>query len=67
MIVGEAAKGLGIIAKGKGEDKASHLNAKVSQTCLAHIHSLIVAAAVGSENVELRATQAIRRRCRCKR
>lgn len=30
VIVGEAARGLGVVAKGKGEDKASHLTAKVS-------------------------------------
>jgi DNA repair/transcription protein MET18/MMS19 len=30
IIVGEVARGLGVIAKGKGEDKASHLTAKVS-------------------------------------
>lgn len=30
VIVGEAARGLGVIAKGKGEDKSSHLTAKVS-------------------------------------
>jgi DNA repair/transcription protein MET18/MMS19 len=29
VIVAEAARGLGVIAKGKGADKASHLTVKV--------------------------------------
>lgn len=60
VIVGEAARGLSIIAKGKGEDKSSHLTAKVSST-IAHIAILDQAemypAIMGSENVEFRSSE----------